>query len=411
VLRESIFLVLAACTFDTSVVTVTSDGGPPGIDANGDGSLPNDSGPVFDADPACAGATIPFEPSNFTRCDLSVPTTPITLTGGDVAVIDTDDGTININGAVQSLASSVVPQTGGPDLLVISTDDVSVPATASLAFRGTRPIAIASLGTIDIGGRVDMRGVGTSGAPGSNSSSCGEGDTGVAQTGAGTSTSAASGGGGGGYGGVGGSGAAVPNSGVATPGGDSNGNATIIPLRGGCNGGAGGNASSGEGGGGGGALQLVASGMIFVRSGASVTASGGGGVRANNSFAAGGGGGSGGALLFEAPMIQIDGAVTANGGGGGQGNRGGVSTDSENGEDGHSVDAVPAAGGNSALAPSGGSGGDGGSSAASAENGFEGINDATRSAGGGGGGGSVGRIRLNIDATPSTAGLVSPAPG
>jgi hypothetical protein len=402
--RASIYLVLASCTFDPSVDNSALS------DANGDGSLPDDSGPVFDADPSCAGATIPFEPSNFTRCDIVDPTTPITLSGGDLAVIDTDNGTIDINGSDQALAFSVVPQSGGPDLIVISTSEVSVPATATLAFNGTRPIAIASLGNIDIGGLVDMGGFGTSGAPGSNSPSCGAGDNGVEQTGAGTSTPAASGGGGGGYGGVGGTGAAVPNSGPPTSGGNANGNATIIPLRGGCDGGDGGNANSGAGGGGGGGLQLVASGMILVRSGASVTAFGAGGVRAD-SHAAGGGGGSGGALLLESPMIQIDGALTANGGGGGQGNRGGTTTDSENGEDGHPRDTVPAAGGDSSLAPSGGNGGDGGSSTASAENGFEGINDATRSAGGGGGGGSVGRIRLNIDPTPSIGGLVSPAPG
>ena len=100
-----------------------------------------------------------------------------------------------------------------------------------------------------------------------------------------------------------------------------NGLAELMPLRGGCAGGAGGDnvlrlAP------GGGALQVSAFGKLTVSS--VVTAPGRGGMGGPGNVLkaiAGNGGGSGGAILLEARTIDLtsSASVTANGGGGGEG--------------------------------------------------------------------------------------------
>jgi hypothetical protein len=375
-----------------------------GID--GDGSVTIDAGPVVDADPSCAAAVVPFVPSNFVRCDVPAPVGEIEILAGQVGEIDTDSGVLDVDGTAVPIATAVVMQSDGSELLIVGTDSLLVAPGADLRFTGSRPIAIVSLTEIGIEGNVNIGGFGASDGPGANPAGCGVGANGEPQMDPGTSQIAASGGGGGGFGGAGGDGAQVTNGGPSSPGGDPNGNAEIVPLRGGCRGGDGGNANSGAGGGGGGALQLVAAQVIRVESGGTLTSPGGGGGDTLVTFSAGGGGGSGGALLLEAPEIRIDGSVTANGGGGGEGTRGG--TNAEPGEDGHIDDADPALGGSGNNF--GGDGGNGGSDGNAATDGLEGTND-SRSAGSGGGGGSVGRIRLNVDADPIVNGVVSPAPG
>jgi hypothetical protein len=167
------------------------------------------------------------------------------------------------------------------------------------------------------------------------------------------------------------------------------GGATLIPALGGS---AGGTAGPGAGGNGGGFLQLVAGTSIVVGPAGKVTAGG------FEGWDGGSGGGSGGGLLLEAPLVRIQGALTANGGGGG----GPI-----NGPPGHGeparADATPAAGGIDAMSVR--RGGNGG--AGPAPDG----EDALTGGGPAGGGGGVGRIRINTTAAaPEISGVVSPSP-
>lgn len=112
---------------------------------------------------------------------------------------------------------------------------------------------------------------------------------------------------------------------AGTAGGGLAGAAQALPtlLRGGCRGGDGGsadNAHHGTGGNGGGAVYLIARKAINILG--DVFASGAGGVTTVGNLGAeegGGGGGTGGMIGLDAPSIQIQGHVVANGGAGGGG--------------------------------------------------------------------------------------------
>lgn len=106
--------------------------------------------------------------------------------------------------------------------------------------------------------------------------------------------------GGGSYCGLGGIGF-LENKGIV---GKPYGGATLVPLVGGSRGG-----ELEAGGAGGGALQLVAGNNIAIGKNGAVGARGQNGSR--------GGGGSGGALLLEAPTIEGNGRIDAQGGNGG----------------------------------------------------------------------------------------------
>lgn len=200
------------------------------------------------------------------------------------------------------------------------------------------------------------------------------------------------GGGGGGHGSAGADGGKEGTCGGSL-GGSIHGSAALVPLSGGGGGASGGNVSpnakalQGAGGGGGGALQISAQHSIRVDG--VITAGGGGGKggACPDSYCSGGGGGAGGAVLLEAPRIDGQGWVAANGGGGGGG--------ASQGNADHGADATtsnaPAAGG--AGVGSGGDGGDGATGDASAAPGADGP---TWSGAGGGGGGGAGRVRLNL---------------
>lgn len=163
-------------------------------------------------------------------------------------------------------------------------------------------------------------------------------------------------------------------------GGVPRGHKTIVPLAGGCAGGAGSGSRSGAGGGGGGAVQLVAPTITIS---GSILATGGGGA-GGAGRSGGGGGGSGGAILIEGDRVDIvaGARLLAAGGGGGEG---GDDTDVR-GAPGLDGAAMPPLGGR--TLEQGGAGGDGAISLDSALDGAAG-------AGGGGGGGAMGRIRIN----------------
>ena len=438
-------LVCAACSFDKggfgdgddAAIVPTPDAnrrgpdataGAPDADPNAPDADPNapdaapgtpdaapgtpDAAPIPDATPLadapCAGSSIPFDPSNFNRCDLLASVASWDVPAGETWVVNTDTGRLfepggPVGGATTD--SVLFDQATGPQIRIFSAGGVNVQAGGILAFTGTRPAALVSYTDITVDGIIWAGAEAeTHGAGGGNDIACGAGRgiDGVAQT---TSIprTGGSGGSGGGYGQSAGKGAKVEDSGGSTTvEGAENGTTTIIPLRGGCRGGKGGLATGGLGGGGGGALQLVAAGTIGVNG--AIAAPGGGGRGVAGAASGGGGGGSGGALLFEATIIDIAGVVSANGGAGAEGSRGGTAPAA--GQDGHTLDADPAIGGFGTS--QGGDGGDGGSSMAGAQDGNEGSSNGSAAAGGGGGGGAVGRIHLNETTTLTVTGLVTP---
>ena len=243
----------------------------------------------------------------------------------------------------------------------------SLTITGNVSFTGPNAAVFVANGAITINGVVDARGpcatnTKNAGPGGFNG---GDGDMDGHGTGAGAAqTGKNDGGGGGAYGGAGG----IGNGGAA--GGATYGDTLISVLVGGSGGGGGHNAGH-VGGGGGGALQLASNTSVTIGSNGGINAGGcGGGNTANDGNGGGGGGGAGGAILIEAPVVTIDGALAVNGGAGGG--------DPTNGAPG-SLDRTAATNGNDG-------GGDGAAGAT-----LKGQ-DAQSNPGGGGGG--TGRIRL-----------------
>ena len=265
-------------------------------------------------------------------------------------VIDSESGSITSPGGVfreeglsdasTSTSFRVTSQEDGSSLGVLSVNDFILPEGVEVRVVGCLPLAIAATGEVQIDGTLDLGAWGLDPGPGGFAG----GEPGFAAEGPcggslGQGTNAcpqlcASGGGGGGYGGLGGPGGAVnytvdlsngPVIYSETPGGDSCGLPSLIPLVGG-SGGAGGAFAEGSalslpghGGSGGGAIQISA--VLSIRIGAHgiITAPGEGGGESNG--AGGAGGGAGGAIFLESALVQINGSaiLAANGGAGGAG--------------------------------------------------------------------------------------------
>ena len=336
-----------------------------------------------------------LDPSNGLAAALDdTETAPaVVLTNG--AIVDTDSGNVvNGNGTLVSIPS-----------VVVNSDRMRVYKVASIEFgdtrvQGQKQFAVVSSGPIVVRGGISANGRASARGPGNAGCSVSEGAGGaITQT-----SGRVPGAGGGGFAGTGGAGGANNGNGGAS--GRSVSNASLEPLRAGCDGGSVtfSNGSQARGGGGGGAMQLVSNTSISVsaqgdRFGFINVGGGAGGVR-------GGGGGSGGGLLLEAPQVAVTGvssggyaALAANGGGG----AGGCD---HAGEDGR-PDGARAFPGFCAT-NSTTSGGDGG--ATSNLNGGSGQTYAgsatTSQAGGGGGGAGVIRINTANGAFSATGGAV-----
>jgi hypothetical protein len=260
----------------------------------------------------------------------------------------------------------------------------TLPDTASITFGDTNPVILAVLTTVSIQGTIyvnDGNAGGFSDAtPGPGA---GQGGNGFA---------ANSGGGGGSFCGMGGSSGSSTSPGSIPTGGPTYGNANLIPLVAGSNGGNDGF----NGGRSGGAIEIVAGTSITVGAYGHIQAGGQGGYTA--------GGGSGGAILLEAPTVVVQGTLAANGGGGGSGNNDDIASDGI-------ASAQPAAGEVDNLAGGTAVGGVG-SAGATINGGNGGPNDPGTGSGGGGGG--AGRIRINTAtgvATLMTGSVISPAMG
>ena len=389
---------LAGCGF-RGVALTDAHAGADDAPLGTDGTTPADDATTrVDAAPT-ADATMCFGTGLLRICLDALPTGGVTLLG-----------TIATDGAA---CTQLVAQASGPMLCVIAGTTINGPGATVVT--GTRPLVLVAISTLSISGTLDLSsntartGAGANFAPICNQATytagSGEDD------------------GGGGGGGAGG--------GFGTPGatgglGDTNDNLPPTPhmgqpgkagmqqpkptlLRGGCPGGSGGGGSGtvtttlgGPGGASGGALYLIAGSSITIGGNVFASGAGGGAVAGAAGYEmGGGGGGSGGMIGLDAPAIEIDGIVAANGGAGagGGGNVGGTvgapgTTTSYN---------VRAAHGVGDTSGTAGDGGDG--TAVGATNA---LPLASTVSGGGGGGGGVGVIWL--DGALTNGAKVSPPP-
>ena len=319
---------------------------------------------------------------------------------GDWSIAPTDVVTVNTNaGTVTHAATGVVfPSTGvlttidqlagGDRVFVIAVHDLTMQGPINV--MGSLPVLFMVNGTAMISSDVIV-------SASSVKTDCAGGLGGSTTTPQGTG-----GGGGGAFAGAGGSGGA---------GGIASGNAALVgsagvplvgsplmlvPLRGGCRGGAGGvlentGAPGGPSGGGGGAIQISARVELVV--GGTIRANGNpGGSAMSSPESGGGGGGAGGGILLEAPTVIISGKLCAIGGGGGA-NQGNGSVSNCVG---------PGAGGSTGT--SNGNGGNGGDGTTPAQAGVAGLSFSTPTGGGGGGGGAgVIRVRGAFSGTGTIA--------
>jgi hypothetical protein len=378
-------LLLAACSSTTNNSSSSSSG------SVGDGGSSGSSG-----DGGAGGLS--FKPSN------------IDLTGWDLSQI----GDVNLSGTnciidsetadgYQALlcdtdfsnhvAHKIVTLPDQTKLSVWVMKSLRIEASTVLSLsRGHIPVVLVTTGSMELLGSIDvppglLGGAFNSGVVGNTKGQgVGGGSAGDAN---GLSGGAAS------FCGLGGKAGTVSGAGTPPAPPAAYGTPELVPLVGGS---AGGNGALTNDGAGGGAVQLVAGVKINLHAGAFINAGGGGGAFGGNDKQGAGGGGSGGAILLEAPVVQLDGNVGANGGGGGQGNG--------NAGDPGKADGVAHGGAkppNSGVGPVGGDGSFGPN-----VNGADGPGGTTTSAGSGGGG--AGRVRINTTAGAATiGGAVSPA--
>ncbi len=344
-----------------------------------------------------------LDPSNNLGIYLDQTATAPNIVLSDGATIDTDTGAV-VNG--DSTAVTIPTQLLGAPAMGVSVRVLMVKSLTlnNVMVSGAAALAIVADGRIEVRGVLDLAGryaVSTSGPGVYPSCAAGNGNL-VGDD--------ASGGGGGGFGAAGGAGGQA--SGVAGgTAGPVSGNATLVPLRGGCSGGTVDGASMGSFGRGGGAVQLVSRTEVAVvlgSSGGQINVAGsGGGFRGNDAGSGvwgGTGAGSGGAILLEAAIVTVtNGAgMTANGGGGGcRSQLGSAGSLSQN----------PAPGGDCATTYIG-DGGDGGALTSPA-GGDGGDILITGNTSGGGGGGGIGRIRVNTADgifLPAGSAIISPTP-
>ncbi|MEZ5447472.1 MAG: hypothetical protein R3F45_17130, partial [Gammaproteobacteria bacterium] len=331
-----------------------------------------------------------LEPANGLGPALDVASNESALVLTGTATIDTSAGTIADGDGHAIVAATSIAMSGGREIFVVSVGSLTC---QDVQVVGTRALAIVAAGDVKISGLVSLS---------ADHDAAGAGavlDPGLCRGDPARDASpsfSASGGGGFGLPGGRGGGAWLVAGGA---GGLDDGDATNVPLRGGCTGG-----FPPQGahelpsiltspGAGGGAVQVSTRGTITI---SGMIAANGGGAKGFTGMwvpqclgsapcARGLGGGSGGAILLEAAnVVVLAGAgIVANGGAGHFGQVGFAS----NGL----LSEDPAPGSFHAGYPKGGDGGALGSPAEAGESG----GNTTLSEGAGGGGG-VGRIRINL---------------
>jgi hypothetical protein len=356
------------------------------VSCNGDGSAEASQACALGCN-ATASRCNDVDPSNGLAPFLDMAATGADVDLGASATINTDDGTVQVDGAPLMITSSLFGQTDGPNIRVfvvhsLTAADVATVGSNALVFVSDRDITIH--GTLSVsGGHNDTPSPG-----GFNDATC-QGQPGT------FASDAFGGSGGGGFGSRGGNGGSATNSAVSEPGGSGGAptsNVSLTPLRGGCDSGTWGGALIGRGGG---AVQLVSRTTVALASGAVIAANG----------ASLSGGGSGGGILLEAPLVEVTGNVVANGAAGSDVCILAFSA----GEDGH-LDARPAIGAPTCTDLLGSRGGNGAAGSSEATNGTDVTGNGSALFPGNGAGG-VGRIRVNaIAGGLSASGIFSPTP-
>lgn len=256
--------------------------------------------------------TIAADVAGAVDVDLNCPTPSIDTTDPD----GPGAGVVTFNNWCNATPTAYVqPQVGGRDAVVLLMHTFHVRAGSTLRIFGDRPVIFLVTDDATIEGTINANGNSAAGGagPGGNMV-CGASTGGDAATASGYS----GGGGGGGFAtaaGLGGTGVTGTLAGGTA--GAVRGNAGLVPLLGGCNGGR--SAGPFNVGFAGGAVQISALGDLVV-SGGVINANGGNGVLPSPSTLGGTGGGSGGSLLLEGATLAIDaGALRVNGGNGGNG--------------------------------------------------------------------------------------------
>jgi hypothetical protein len=210
--------------------------------------------------------------------------------------IDTTTGSITDSSGVSVTVTSLVVAQGSSSIRVFVAKSFEI-HDATIA--GTMAVAFVADGAIEIDGDVDAS---------ANLGSAGPGALDLPALSVGGDRFTGGGGGGNSVGGGSGSPTATSIGFLFAPGGMPQ--TTFEPLTGGGRGGTG----SGDGvtgGGGGGGVQMVSATKIDINAGAMIDIGGGGGG------IDGGGGGAGGNAVLQAPIINLDGSLTANGASGG----------------------------------------------------------------------------------------------
>jgi len=237
-------------------------------------------------------------PSNGLGVYLDMTGSEPDLDLGTTASINTDDGSVVVDGKPVMVRSALMAQASAPTILVFVVHSL---IATDVTITGSNAFALVSNGDVKIGGVFAASAVrGTPGAGRFNDGTCQGGPAIVLET------PVYSGAGGGGFGLAGGNGGSATSGDGSTAsggaGGTPTGNPALVPLRGGCDAGKiGGLSLHGTGGG---AMQLVSRTLILL----------GGVIAANGSAETGGG--SGGGILLEAPVVDVSGSVVANGGAG-----------------------------------------------------------------------------------------------
>ncbi|MCB9561493.1 MAG: hypothetical protein H6708_13890 [Kofleriaceae bacterium] len=186
------------CSFDHAGVDMTIDAA--GGDDSPDAPPAPDATDVPDAAPpdaACGGMALTFTPANVDAC--AIPPSQGDFTFPDAKVtIDTTAGTVRTPGGPLAVAHAIVTQTdGATEAMVISADDLTVPAGVDVVVTGSRPLIVVALGTMDVAGTLDAGGtMGVAGPGGDLACATGAGAAGVTQVDADGHTGATGGSGG-----------------------------------------------------------------------------------------------------------------------------------------------------------------------------------------------------------------------
>ena len=418
-MRGVVFLVAGlatGCSFRAGSLA-TGDGSLDDAGTGSDVTNIDDDAPI-DA-PLCEQWT--QAPSHFDPCAIPLPTGGLAFVAAQSPyTIDTTAGTVKTSAnATVAVASMVVAQSGGPQALLLSADEVTSESGVVVNIVGNKPLIIASWDTISLSGTFDagshtaLNRIGAGANPSgcdSNPPTSGMGVAGADDTGGGGS----GGGGGGAFRGAGGAGGPGDTVASGQNAGGAGGQARAVPsdVRGGCSGASSGKAGPGAtngdpmrrapGGAGGGALQLTARVSITTTSAQLLAGGGGGAGTLLGDANGGGGGGAGGYIGLEAPTVTLGSTTVAANGGGGGGSALFAGTGSA-GQDGQASATAAMGGAASSCSNAGGVGAAGamlgGTSAANTE----------VSCGGGGGGGGAGFYIVVSPGFTATGGVASPA--